>query len=45
MKDAAVLSLYSENYTKPVAKKLMGFVDNVAYPTAVFCYDLYKTTE
>jgi len=42
MEDAAVLSLYAQNYTKPYAASLEGFVDNPAYPTAVFCYDLSR---
>lgn len=42
MEDAVVLSLFAENYAKPYASSLGGFEDNVAYPTCVYCYDLYR---
>ena len=40
--DAAILSLFAENYTKPYVKSLGGYEDNAAYPTCVYCYDLYR---
>jgi len=42
VEDAAALFLYDQQYVRPVAASLQGFVDNPAYPHVVWWYDCYR---